>query len=79
MCWEREGNKEYVPGCEGNGASSTQYCIMDPANCDQFQIVVNNAYGIPDVPPFDGKNFSSYNAPSLNKAGFVVFRARSTG
>jgi len=44
-----------------------------------WDIVVNNADPIPDVDTYDGKNFSSYNAPSVNKEGFVVFRARSTG
>ena len=44
-----------------------------------WDIVVNNADSIPDVDTYDGKNFSSYNAPSVNKEGFVVFRARSTG
>ena len=44
-----------------------------------WKTVVNNAVPIPDVQGFHGKNFSSYNAPSVNKGGFVVFRARSTG
>ena len=44
-----------------------------------WDVVVNNADPIPDFDTYDGKNFSSYNAPSVNKEGFVVFRARSTG
>eukprot|EP00985_Skeletonema_marinoi_P004068 scaffold1789_cov200-Skeletonema_marinoi.AAC.3 len=44
-----------------------------------WDVIVNNADPIPDSPGFDGKNFSSYNAASVNTEGLVVFRARSTG
>ena len=44
-----------------------------------WKIVVNNADPIPDAEGFQGKNFSSYNAASVNMGAFVVFRARSTG
>jgi len=37
--------------------------------------VVNNA----DKVPTTSKNFNSYNQPSINNAGLVVFRARSSG
>lgn len=41
-----------------------------------WQTVVNNTDTVPDT---DGKLFNSYNQPSINKAGFLVFRARSKG
>lgn len=41
-----------------------------------WKTVVNNADAIPGN---EDKTFSSYNAPSVNTDGFVVFRARSTG
>jgi hypothetical protein len=41
--------------------------------------VVNNNYIIPDSEGRPVKNFGSYNAPSVNSAGIVVFRARSVG
>ena len=51
-----------------------------PLTCDgSWYTVVNNADPIPDKVDFDGKNFSSYNAASVNNDGLVVFRARSTG
>ena len=37
--------------------------------------VVNND----DLVPTATKNFNSYNQPSINDAGLVVFRARSSG
>jgi hypothetical protein len=40
-----------------------------------WETVANNDTAIPD----SGKTFSSYNQPSVNGMGFVVFRARSTG
>ena len=40
-----------------------------------WRIVVNNGFAIPG----DGRNFNSYNQPSLNVNQLVVFRARSTG
>ena len=40
-----------------------------------WQTVVNNA----DTVPTTSKNFNSYNQPSINDAGLVVFRARSQG
>jgi hypothetical protein len=42
-----------------------------------WQTVVNNADIIPNTDP--AKNFNSYNQPSINDAGLVVFRARSQG
>ena len=41
--------------------------------------MVNNNYTIPDSEGRPVKNFGSYNAPSVNSAGIVVFRARSVG
>lgn len=40
-----------------------------------WETVVNNA----DLVPTTNKNFNSYNQPSINDAGLVVFRARSQG
>lgn len=40
-----------------------------------WRTVVNNA----DTVPTTTKNFNSYNQPSINDAGLVVFRARSQG
>jgi len=42
----------------------------------QWSTVVNNLVVIPGSP---GKVFNSYNQPSLNEAGYLVFRARSKG
>lgn len=41
-----------------------------------WQTVVNN---LDTVPGTDGKLFNSYNQPSINKSGQLVFRARSKG
>lgn len=41
-----------------------------------WETVANNATVIPDA---GGKKFSSYNQPSVNGKGLVVFRARSKG
>ncbi len=40
-----------------------------------WETVVNNSYLVPDTT----KYFNSYNQPSINDAGLVVFRARSSG
>jgi hypothetical protein len=42
-----------------------------------WETVVNNADPVPTTNPV--KNFNSYNQPSINDAGLVVFRARSSG
>lgn len=42
-----------------------------------WRTVVNNADAVPNTDP--AKNFNSYNQPSINDAGQVVFRARSQG
>ena len=42
-----------------------------------WETVVNNADVIPTTDP--SKNFNSYNQPSINDAGLVVFRARAQG
>ena len=41
-----------------------------------WETVANNATAIPDA---GGKKFNSYNQPSVNGRGLVVFRARSKG
>ncbi len=41
----------------------------------RWQVVVNNGV----IVPGDTRNFNSYNQPSLNTRGLVVFRARSKG
>ncbi len=42
-----------------------------------WQTVVNNGYVVPGDP--NGRNFNSYNQPSINMLGLVVVRARSKG
>lgn len=42
-----------------------------------WETVVNNGDAVPTTAPV--KNFNSYNQPSINDAGLVVFRARSSG
>lgn len=42
-----------------------------------WQTVVNNGYAVPGDPL--GRNFNSYNQPSVNSGGLVAFRARSKG
>ena len=56
-----------------DGGMVCGHCPLD------WDILVNNGYPVPDDDGFDGKNFSSYNAASVNTDGFAVFRARSTG
>jgi hypothetical protein len=41
----------------------------------EWQVVVNNGVTVPG----DGRTFNSYNQPSLNVRGVVVFRGRSKG
>ena len=41
-----------------------------------WRTVVNN---LDTVPGTDGKLFNSYNQPSINKSGYLAFRARSKG
>lgn len=47
-----------------------------PSSQQNWQVVVNNAFEIPDNP---GRFYNSYNPPSINSKKLVVFRARSTG
>jgi hypothetical protein len=47
----------------------------EPADLD-WNVVVNNGSRIPGYPD---RYFNSYNPPSVNAGGLVVFRARSTG
>lgn len=42
-----------------------------------WRTVVNNLDAIPEIDP--GVSFNSYNQPSINKNGHIVFRARSKG
>ena len=44
-------------------------------SAEAWVTVVNNG----DLVPTTSKNFNSYNQPSINDAGLVVFRARSSG
>lgn len=46
-----------------------------PTNAEWIQVVNNQSV----VPGTDSKTFNSYNQPSLNTAGYVVFRARAKG
>ena len=41
-----------------------------------WQVVTDNTR---EIPGFAGRTLNSYNDPSVNSKGFVVFRARSTG
>lgn len=41
-----------------------------------WQVVANNGH---EIPGHASRYFNSYNPPSVNKLGLVVFRARSTG
>jgi hypothetical protein len=41
-----------------------------------WQVVTDNTI---DIPGYSGRTLNSYNDPSVNSDGFVVFRARSTG
>ncbi len=42
----------------------------------EWQVVTDNTR---EIPGFTGRTLNSYNDPSVNSNGFVVFRARSTG
>ncbi|KAL7521984.1 hypothetical protein ACHAWX_006680 [Stephanocyclus meneghinianus] len=53
-------------------------CVKDN-NVSTWLTVVNNDNSIPDTEQYGGKYFGSYNAPSVNSFGLVVFRARSVG
>ena len=44
-----------------------------------WSTVVNNTISVPDDADPSQRNFNSYNQPSVNDAGYVVFRARSKG
>jgi hypothetical protein len=46
-----------------------------PADFD-WRVVTDNTR---DIPGYDGRTLNSYNDPSVNSKGFVIFRARSTG
>jgi hypothetical protein len=41
-----------------------------------WRVVTDNTI---DIPGYDGRTLNSYNDPSVNSNGFVIFRARSTG
>jgi hypothetical protein len=48
-----------------------------PADLDlDWQVVTDNTR---EIPGFTGRTLNSYNDPSVNSSGLVVFRARSTG
>ncbi|WP_455221003.1 hypothetical protein, partial [Kaarinaea lacus] len=56
--------------------TSVPLCFAAPIPQPKWQVVVNNAFEIPDNP---GRFYNSYNPPSINSEKLVVFRARSTG
>lgn len=56
--------------------TSISLCVAAPIPQPEWQVVVNNAFEIPDNP---GRFYNSYNPPSVNSEKLVVFRARSTG
>ena len=41
-----------------------------------WRVVTDNTI---DIPGYDGRTLNSYNDPSVNSKGLVIFRARSTG
>ncbi len=49
--------------------------LTAPSPIFDWQVVVNNGVAVPG----DGRYFNSYNPPSVNVDGLVVFRARSKG
>ncbi|HUX44898.1 MAG TPA: hypothetical protein VMV57_09120 [Terracidiphilus sp.] len=57
------------------GSASAQVPLAQTLPVSSWQIVVNN--GIPV--PGDARKFNSYNQPSINVNGLVVFRGRSKG
>ena len=60
-------------------ATGFQAAAQTPAPIPEsfsWRTVVNN---LDTVPGTDGKLFNSYNQPSINKSGYLVFRARSKG
>jgi len=66
---------EETLGVAGSGPMASSEEILPGAFA--WEIIANNETVIPGT---DGrKTFSSYNQPSVNGTGFVVFRARSTG
>lgn len=55
-------------------AASSGFALADKPDY-AWQVVVNNGVTVPG----DSRKFNSYNQPSVNVAGMVVFRARSRG
>jgi len=70
--------KKSVFRASAMAAAVASVCWVSAASADpvfNWQTVVNNG----DTVPTTEKNFNSYNQPSINDAGLVVFRARSSG
>lgn len=59
------------------GLALTMLFSASAAQADEWEVVANNATEIPNTDPV--RYFNSYNPPSINNDGLVVFRARSTG
>jgi hypothetical protein len=57
------------------GFASTQASLAQTLTVPAWQIVVNNGVTVPG----DTRTFNSYNQPSVNINGLVVFRGRSKG
>ena len=70
--------KKSVFGASAVAAAVASMCWVSAASADpvfNWQTVVNNG----DTVPTTSKNFNSYNQPSINDAGLVVFRGALAG
>ncbi|MDP1823707.1 MAG: hypothetical protein Q8L48_10705 [Archangium sp.] len=68
-----------LPGCglaDDSASATSSLALVNLPRPLAWETVANNATLIPGG---GAKTFSSYNQPSVNGSGFVVFRARSTG
>ncbi len=50
-----------------------------PASALSSQLTWSTVANVSDTPPGLSQTFNSFNQPSVNDAGVVVFRARTTG
>jgi len=74
QCRIRQGGAARAPGFVASLAASLVTAVA-AAGGVQWQTVVNNG----QLMPGSDKFFNSYNQPSINGRGLVVFRARSKG
>lgn len=69
------GPRWLIPAVLAWSGSSAPIVRAGSISLDGWQTVVNNTV----VFPGDTRTFNSYNQPSINDAGLVVFRGRSSG